>query len=178
MKDHAAAPRSAAPLEEQDIRVRWSGLSLTFDEQTLNAIVHRLVDRIADLQDLKVRVTPGELGATLLVHRFGVPLSAKASLSQLRLKDGFLAFVLDKVQALLVEKYSLPPGDITPQSTLESLGLDSLDLIELLFEVEDEFNIRVPQEGGAALRSATVQEIADSVDRVVAENATPAAGAR
>jgi hypothetical protein len=29
-----------------------------------------------------------------------VPLSAKASLSQLRLKDGFLAFVLDKVQAL------------------------------------------------------------------------------
>jgi hypothetical protein len=29
-----------------------------------------------------------------------VPLSARASLSQLRLKDGFLAFVLDRVQAL------------------------------------------------------------------------------
>ena len=43
---------------------------------------------------------PGELSATLVVHRFGVPLSAKATLSQLRLKDGFLAFVLDKVQAL------------------------------------------------------------------------------
>jgi hypothetical protein len=100
MKDHAAAPRPATPPEEQDARVRWSGLSLTFDEQTLNAIVHRLVDRIADLQDLRVRVTPGELAATVLVHRFGVPLSAKASLSQLRLKDGFLAFVLDKVQAL------------------------------------------------------------------------------
>jgi len=100
MKDPAAAPRPAAPPDEQDTRVRWSGLSLTFDEQTLNAIVHRLVDRIADLQDLKVRVTPGELAATVLVHRFGVPLSAKASLSQLRLKDGFLAFVLDKVQAL------------------------------------------------------------------------------
>ena len=84
----------------------------------------------------------------------------------------------DKVQALLVEKYSLPPGDITPQSTLESLGLDSLDLIELLFEVEEEFNIRVPQEGGAAMRSATVQEIVDSVDRVVAENGMPAAGGR
>ena len=38
--------------------------------------------------------------ATLVVHRFGVPLSAKATLSQLRMKDGFLAFVLDKVQAL------------------------------------------------------------------------------
>jgi len=89
-----------------------------------------------------------------------------------------MSTTFDKVQALLVEKYNLPPGDITPQSTLESLGLDSLDLIELLFEVEDAFNIRVPQEGGAALRSATVQEIADSVDRVMAENATPAAGGR
>ena len=84
----------------------------------------------------------------------------------------------DKVQTIFIKKYDLPAERITPEATLESLGLDSLDLIELLFEVEDAFNIRVPQEGGAALRSATVQEIADSVDRVVAENATPAAGAR
>ena len=35
-----------------------------------------------------------------MLHRYGVALSAKATLSQLRLKDGFLAFVLDKVQAL------------------------------------------------------------------------------
>jgi hypothetical protein len=100
MKDNAAAPEFAAPTEAQGFKARWSGLSLTFDERTLNAIVHRLVDRIPDLQDLKLRVHPGELSATLVVYRFGVPLSAKATLSQLRLKDGFLAFVLDKVQAL------------------------------------------------------------------------------
>ena len=100
MKDNAAAPALAPPDEEPGFRVRWSGLALTFDEPTLNALVHRLVDRIPDLQDLKVRVAAGELSATLVVHRFGVPLSARASLSQLRLKDGFLAFVLDRVQAL------------------------------------------------------------------------------
>ena len=100
MKENAAAPAVALPAEEPGFRVRWSGLSLSFDEPTLNAIVHRLVDRIPDLQRLEVRVRPGELTATLAVHRFGVPLSARASLSQLRLKDGFLAFVLDKVQAL------------------------------------------------------------------------------
>jgi hypothetical protein len=123
VKDNSAAPRLPAPPEEPDLRVRWSGLSLTFDERTLNVLVRRLVDEIPDLQDLRVRVSPGELAATVVVHRFGVPLSARAALSQLRLKDGFLAFVLDRVQALsiipipdqlltyLVQK--APPGLLT-----------------------------------------------------------------
>ena len=101
MSDNAAAPIPPPPPEEADrLKARWSGLALTLDERTLNALVHRLVDWIPDLKDLRLRVTPGELAATLVVHRFGVPLSARASLSQLRLKDGFLAFVVDRIQAL------------------------------------------------------------------------------
>lgn len=88
------------PPDRAELRVRWSGLALTFDEPTLNRLVARVAERIPDLQDLEVHVRPGELSASLVVHRFGVPLSAKATLSQLRFKDGFLAFVLDKVQAL------------------------------------------------------------------------------
>jgi hypothetical protein len=102
-----ATAEPSAPLQPKpddsdpsSYKVRWSGLSLSFDERTLNALVRRLVDRIEDLKDLNIAVEKGELAATLHVHRFGVPLSAKATLSQLRLKDGFLAFVLDKVQAL------------------------------------------------------------------------------
>ncbi len=123
MNNKAAAQPLPPPEEPEGYRVRWSGLSLSFDEATLSAIVSRLVDRIPDLKDLKIEVASGELAATLVVHRFGVPLSAKATLSQLRLKDGFLAFVLDKVQALsfipipdqllgyLVQK--APPGLLT-----------------------------------------------------------------
>jgi hypothetical protein len=119
----AAEALSSALSEPEDYRVRWSGLSVTFDERTLNAMVAQLVERIPDLKDLKIEVSPGELAATIVVHRFGVPLSAKATLSQLRLKDGFLAFVLEKVQALsfipipdqlltyLVQK--APPGLLT-----------------------------------------------------------------
>ncbi len=101
MSEHAAAPL-VTPTGEDRLKARWSGLSLTLDERTLNALVRRLVDWIPDLQDLKLTVAPGELSAALVVHRFGVPFSARASLSQLRLKDGFLAFVLDKVQALAI----------------------------------------------------------------------------
>jgi hypothetical protein len=96
----AAKPVPPELSESEGYRVRWSGLSLTFDEKTLNALVGQLVDKIPDLKGLEIQVSPGELAATLVVHRFGVPLSAKATLSQLRLKDGFLAFVLEKVQAL------------------------------------------------------------------------------
>src|SRR5262249_41978619 len=97
---YAAAKLVPPSFESDGYRVAWSGLSLTFDEKTLNAIVGQLVERIPDLKDLKIQVAPGELAATAVIHRFGVPLSAKAILTQLRLKDGFLAFVLDRVQAL------------------------------------------------------------------------------
>jgi hypothetical protein len=94
------ASAAEIPPESEDFRVRWRGLALIFDEPTLNRLVALLAERIPEVQDLKVHVTPGELAVTGVIHRFGVALSAKATLSQLRLKDGFLAFVLDKVQAL------------------------------------------------------------------------------
>ena len=94
------ASAAELPPESEDFRVRWRGLALIFDEPTLNRLVALLAERIPEVQDLKVHVTPGELAVTAVIHRFGVALSAKATLSQLRLKDGFLAFVLDKVQAL------------------------------------------------------------------------------
>ena len=101
MSDTATAKKLPPPREvPEGHRVSWSGLSLTFNEQTLNAFVRRVVEEIPELSELKVEVTRGELAVTLVVHRFGVPLSAKATVSQLRLKDGFLAFVLDRVQAL------------------------------------------------------------------------------
>lgn len=84
----------------------------------------------------------------------------------------------ERVQAILEKKYSLKAETITPESTLESLGLDSLDLIEVLFDVEDEFQIRIPQDGGSALKTATVQDIVDSIEKLVSPEAPvqPAAG--
>ena len=76
---------------------------------------------------------------------------------------------LQSLQDILVRKYSLPIEKIEPQATLESLGLDSLDLVETLFEVEDEFHIRVPQDGSVNLKIATVQDIVDIINRLVTE---------
>ena len=84
--------------------------------------------------------------------------------------------VFDKVQALLTKKFSVPAENIRLDSTLESLGLDSLDLIEALFEIEDEFNIRLPQDGASGVRTATVQEVVDSIEKLQAAEGREQAG--
>lgn len=83
---------------------------------------------------------------------------------------------LARLQAIVSKKYKIEPERVTPEATFESLGLDSLDLIELLFEVEDEFNIRVPQDGSSALRLAKVQDVVESIDQLVQGGTAPAAG--
>ena len=46
----------------------------------------------------------------------------------------------------LSEKYEVAKELISPEATLTELGLDSLTVVELLFDVEDEFGIEVPEE--------------------------------
>jgi acyl carrier protein len=85
---------------------------------------------------------------------------------------------IERLQTILTTKFSVPAEKVQGDAALDTLGLDSLDLIEVLFEVEEEFDIRVPQEGGSALRTATVQDIVDSIDRALAAPSVPqAAGA-
>ena len=47
---------------------------------------------------------------------------------------------------VLSEKYDVDPTTISPEATLTDLGLDSLTVVELLFDVEDEFEIEIPEE--------------------------------
>ncbi len=79
-----------------------------------------------------------------------------------------MASTFERLQTILTNKFSVPAEKINPDAALDSLGLDSLDLIEVLFEVEEEFNIRIPQDGGSALRTATVQDIVDSIEKMLA----------
>ena len=50
----------------------------------------------------------------------------------------------DKVIAIIAEQAVLQPSDVTPESTLEDLGIDSLGLVESIFAIEEEFDISIP----------------------------------
>ena len=65
---------------------------------------------------------------------------------------------------VLSEKYDVDPDTISPEATLTELGLDSLTIVELLFDVEDEFGIEVPEERATF---QTLAEAAALVDELV-----------
>ena len=53
--------------------------------------------------------------------------------------------VFEKVQALLSEQFDVEEDSITLESSItEDLGADSLDVVDLLMSIEDEFEVEVP----------------------------------
>ncbi len=66
---------------------------------------------------------------------------------------------LEKVTNLIAEKKELNPAEITAASTLESLGFDSLDTVELIMAFEEEFGITIEAD-------ETLQTVGDLVSLI------------
>ena len=54
--------------------------------------------------------------------------------------------ILDKVADVIVKTVHCDPNDITPETELAALGVDSLKAITILFELEEAFDIEIPNE--------------------------------
>jgi acyl carrier protein len=52
--------------------------------------------------------------------------------------------IKDQVIAIIAQQALLEPSDVTLDSTPESLGIDSLGLVESIFAIEETFDITVP----------------------------------
>ncbi|HEV2359049.1 MAG TPA: acyl carrier protein [bacterium] len=58
-----------------------------------------------------------------------------------------MASAFDRVKAIVVEQLGVDAGQVTPQSKfVEDLGADSLDVVELVMALEEEFDIEIPDE--------------------------------
>ena len=73
----------------------------------------------------------------------------------------------DKVLDLIAATKRIPRESVSINSTFEELGMDSLDAINLMYEIESTFNISVPDE---AVKSVTnVQQLMEKLKGVLAE---------
>ena len=71
---------------------------------------------------------------------------------------------IDKVIELLAEQLNIDKATLNKDTRIvEDLHADSLDVVEMLIALEDEFHISVPDEDAKSL--TTVGAIADSVDK-------------
>ena len=81
--------------------------------------------------------------------------------------------IKEQVIAIIAEQALLEPEDVTLESTPESLGIDSLGLVESIFAIEETFDINVPFNANNPTDSdfdiSSVASIVAGIDRLRAE---------
>jgi len=77
-----------------------------------------------------------------------------------------VSITLERLKQLFAAKFDFNIEELKPATTLEYLGLDSLDIIEFMFDIENEFKIKIPDQ---EFRVRTIQDMVDAVDRFISE---------
>jgi acyl carrier protein len=69
----------------------------------------------------------------------------------------------EKIKAIIADKMDLDPNTITEQSSFKDLEMDSLDMVEIVMDVEDEFDITIETSEG-------LETIADLIALIRSQN--------
>jgi acyl carrier protein len=74
----------------------------------------------------------------------------------------------ERVRGIIASTQHLPQEKVTADSTFQELGIDSLDGINILFAVESEFNINIPDDAAQSIRS--VRDVIDGIAKLLEQN--------
>jgi acyl carrier protein len=69
--------------------------------------------------------------------------------------------LLATFRTILVDTFDVPADEVTPEATFESLGLDSLDVVELTLVLEEETGVKLEDE-----ELEDVRTVADAIGKV------------
>jgi acyl carrier protein len=80
-----------------------------------------------------------------------------------------MADTAQRIRVLVAEQLGIDPQEVRPEaSILDDLGADSLDVVELVMAIEDEFDIEVPDEAAEGIR--TIGDVERYVTQQVARD--------
>ena len=79
-----------------------------------------------------------------------------------------------KIRDIIAREAKLDPAIIQPDSTIKDLGIESIDLVQIMFQIEESFDIYLAEEE-VGLDVQNVGQVIDAVRRLVAEKAATAA---
>lgn len=69
--------------------------------------------------------------------------------------------IFDKIRSIVMEQLGVEEDEVTMETSFESLDADSLDVVELVMALEEEFGLEIPDEDAEKL--VTVQAAVDYV---------------
>jgi acyl carrier protein len=74
------------------------------------------------------------------------------------------------VKALIAEHFGIDVGKLTPETEIASLGIDSLSMIEFMFQMEEKFNVQMADTRAPLV---TVADVIAEIERAIAVHAVP-----
>jgi acyl carrier protein len=96
--------------------------------------------------------------------------------------------IIDDVRSIIAKSLNISADQLTPETHLDELGAESLDVIEIVFALEEKFDIIIPmkadeatrlttseQSGGQDIPFSTVGDVAEIVGKLVAAKTSKAA---
>ncbi len=67
--------------------------------------------------------------------------------------------IAEKVQSIIVDKLGVAEAEVTPEATFaQDLGADSLDTVELIMQLEQEFDVKIPED-----EANKIQTVGDAI---------------
>ena len=82
-----------------------------------------------------------------------------------------MSSVQDTVFDIIAKESGIDRAKITPEATLKDLEIQSLDAVQILFEIEDHFKITMPDRD-PNFDTESVRGLVDAVEKLVAEQAS------
>lgn len=76
--------------------------------------------------------------------------------------------VESKIVEIVANQRRIDPAGLSLSDRLEDIEIESIDLVEIIFAIEDEFDIDVPQDRDA-MKLDTLQDVVDGVQRLINE---------
>jgi acyl carrier protein len=74
--------------------------------------------------------------------------------------------LIERVRKVIATSKRIPEDRVTIDSAFEELGIDSMDAVEILFALENEFDISIPDDEVKSVRS--VRQMVEGVERLLA----------
>ncbi len=83
--------------------------------------------------------------------------------------------VLDDVKLIISKQIGVPFDQLSAESRLEVIGVKSLDVIEIVFALEEKYKIAIPFNANesAALAFETIGQVAEAVQKVLGPKVRP-----
>ena len=85
-----------------------------------------------------------------------------------------MADAADTIIKMITSRKSYNGGTLQPSDPLDKLGLDSMEVVSLTFDIEEKFNIELPFNANLDIKSKTVADLIETVNRLVAARAKTA----